>query len=364
MRQGEPHIRSIIFDGLPDFLRTRAPAVEVRALLADHGLEPDLPGAADQFVPLSTVAQVLERAALLADRPCLGVEYAQAFPIGGAGSLGFLLTHAPTVREAIDNLIRYIHAFTTPMYIAFVAENGIGYVEWKFPIEFTTGMPQYVSFAVATIILRLRHVAGSDWSPLQLDLIHPALPEPAIWRPIFGPRVRFDAAHNRMWIDATTLAKRNDGSNPHLYRTARAAGDAELARTPEPLAAAQAGVVARLRSFLSTSMEQGIVDLDGVANGLGLEPRQLQYDLEQWGTSFSDELNTTRRLRAEHLLATTDRSMTAIASALGFAELSSFTRACRVAWFGMSPSKFRARVRSDGRLPPPHVRPDPEDTGA
>ena len=73
-----------------------------------------------------------------------------------------------------------------------------------------------------------------------------------------------------------------------------------------------------------------------------LTARQLQWKLEQDETTFEKEVSETRRLLAERLLTSTDLTMTQIAAAVGFSELSSFTRACSKTWFGVSPREYRA----------------------
>jgi AraC-like DNA-binding protein len=358
MRDQEPVIRSSIFDGLVQFVEREGLRLDVPALLTEHGLDPTLVRSMDVYVPLEPVSRILERAAVICGRPCFGLEYAAHYPIGGSGSLGFVIANSPTVQDGVDNLIRYIHAFVSPIHIEFKSEpSGIGYVEWTFALEFTSAMPQYVSFALGAVIQRLRQIAGPNWTPLQVELIHRELPCPEIYRAMFGSRVRFDAAHNRMWLDPTTLAKRHSGPDENLYRTARLAADSELRSYTERLQkTGPAGIKARVRDHLVTVLTAGPLELEATAIALGYDSRQLQYLLEQADTSFSEELSETRRLTAEQLLTATDQSMTEISAILGFSELSSFTRACRELWFGMSPSKFRARVRAEGGAPP---RPDP-----
>jgi AraC-like DNA-binding protein len=361
MRDQEPVIRSSVFDGIEQFVAREGLAIDVAALMTAHGLDPALTKSSDLYVPLDPVSRVLERAAILSGRPCFGLEYASHYRIGASGSLGYVITNSPTMQEAIDNLIRYIHAFTSPMHIEFRAEpGGVGYIEWTFALEFTAAMPQYVSFALGAVIERLRRIAGPDWTPLQVELIHRELPCPEIYRGVFGSRVRFDAAHNRMWLDPTTLAKRHDQQDELLYRTARIAAEAELkVYADRRQQSGRFSIKKRVRDYLSTVLATGgPFELDQTAAALGLEPRPLQYALEQADTSFSEELSETRRMIAEHLLTATDQSMTEIAAAVGFSELSSFTRACRELWFGMSPSKFRARVRAEGAAPP---RPGPAE---
>jgi AraC-like DNA-binding protein len=352
MRGPEPVIKSSIFDGMVQFAANAGLPIDVYALMREVGLDDVLVRQPDAYVPLNPVSHLFERAAVLSGRPCFGLEYARHYPIGASGSLGFLMAHAPTMQDAIANLVHYIHAFTSPMHIEFKeAEGGVGFIEWVFPLEFTSAMPQYVSFALGAVIERLRQIAGPDWVPLQVELIHRELPCPEIYHAIFGPRVRFDAARNRMWLDPTTLARRHKSADERIYRTARIAGDTEVKIQESRATGGPGDIRGRLRNHLQSVLAVGPLELDEVADALQLEPRQLQYLLEQADTSFSEELSETRRMVAERLLTGTEQSMTEIASALGFSELSSFTRACRELWFGMSPSKFRARVKADG-MPP------------
>ncbi|MEQ1715517.1 MAG: helix-turn-helix domain-containing protein, partial [Hyphomicrobium sp.] len=72
----------------------------------------------------------------------------------------------------------------------------------------------------------------------------------------------------------------------------------------------------------------------------------LQNRLAQHGTTFEEVLNAARKLRAEHLLKTSDLTLTDIAQQLGFSELSAFTRAGQ-RWFGCTPSARRQKLKAE-----------------
>ena len=365
MPEPGPVIKSSIFDGLVQFVARERLPLDIPRLMAEFGLDPKLTTQVPVYVPLNPVSEFLERAAILSGRPCFALEYASFYKVGASGSLGYLLAHAPSMQDALANLVHYIHAFTTPMHIALVeAEGGVSYLEWVFPRESKAAMPQYVSFALGAVIERLRKVVGHGWVPLRVDLIHRELPCRELYTTIFGPRVRFDAPHNRMWIDQTSLAARHVGPDEHIYRTARVAGDSELSKLKVERPDQPKDLRTRLREHLNAIMTDGPHDLDSAAAALDVDARKLQYTLEQRGTSFSEELSETRRLRAVQLLTATDQSMSEIAAALGFAEMSSFTRVSRELWFGMAPSKYRQRVRADGVPPPKVEKAREDDTGA
>lgn len=352
MARLKPVIKSSVFDGIADFVAGRDLDLDVLALLAEVGLDRGVLQSPQTYVDLHDVSRFFERAAILSDRPCFGLEYARHYPIGASGSLGYLIAHAATFQNAIDNLVRFLPVMTHPMHVEFKEEpGGVGYVEWMFPLEFTATMPQYVSFSLGAVVERLRLLAGPDWAPLQVDLIHRPLSCEDLTRQMFGPRVRFEAAHNRMWVDPTTRALRSRGADERLYRTALIAGETELQNVERSKARGPEGIRAALRKHIADTMSDGEPRLEQAASALDMEGRQLQYALDQLRTSFSDEVSETRRMVAEQMLASTEKSMTDIAAALGFSELSSFTRASRELWFGMSPSKFRQRVKEEGVLP-------------
>ena len=75
---------------------------------------------------------------------------------------------------------------------------------------------------------------------------------------------------------------------------------------------------------------------------LEITPRTLQRRLRDEGRSFKQVLDALRRDLAPVYLADPGLSSLDIASLLGFAEQSSFTRACKE-WTGHTPTQYRRR---------------------
>lgn len=87
------------------------------------------------------------------------------------------------------------------------------------------------------------------------------------------------------------------------------------------------------------------LDADRVGEHLNLSGRSIQHLLQQSWTTFSDELRDARLRRSEALLrASLSTSVTDIAHASGFADLSTFYRAFRNR-YGMRPKDFRLAAR-------------------
>jgi len=83
---------------------------------------------------------------------------------------------------------------------------------------------------------------------------------------------------------------------------------------------------------------------DAVAGELHMSERTLQRRLQDEATSFLQLLDDTRRELAEQYLSRLQLSLAQAAYLLGFADQSSFFRACR-RWFKLSPSQYRSHLQ-------------------
>ena len=80
--------------------------------------------------------------------------------------------------------------------------------------------------------------------------------------------------------------------------------------------------------------------LEPTATALGLEDHTLRRRLKKEGMSYSELCAIARQDLAIKLLSQKDLSIENVATSLGYAELSSFTRAFKT-WTGMTPLKYR-----------------------
>lgn len=82
-----------------------------------------------------------------------------------------------------------------------------------------------------------------------------------------------------------------------------------------------------------------------VADKLNVSTRTLQRRLQEEDTSFLDILDEQRKQKAQELIFNTHKSLKEVAMELGFAESSTFYRACH-RWFNDTPSALRGREKS------------------
>ncbi|MDB4989473.1 MAG: Transcriptional regulator, AraC family protein [Myxococcaceae bacterium] len=104
-------------------------------------------------------------------------------------------------------------------------------------------------------------------------------------------------------------------------------------------------LVEHAREYLSRRLDQGDFDLGSVATLLGTSERTLRRRLRELGTGYRELIDDVRRERALTLAHEGAHNVTAIATQVGFADVTTFTRAFR-RWTGSLPSSYMAEARA------------------
>ncbi|MBV8652752.1 MAG: helix-turn-helix domain-containing protein, partial [Alphaproteobacteria bacterium] len=184
-----------------------------------------------------------------------------------------------------------------------------------------------------------RWIAGREVYPLVIELAYPAPADPAPYRDAFRCPLSFNATANAFVFAVTDLATPLATSNASLAELhERYAGDYlhrfDRGRTSY-----------RAREVIIRRLPDGEPHRDQIADELRMSERTLQRRLEEEGTSFVQLLDDTRRELAAEYLGRLHLSLAQAAYLLGFADQSSFFRACK-RWFEVSPGQYRSQLRS------------------
>lgn len=99
-----------------------------------------------------------------------------------------------------------------------------------------------------------------------------------------------------------------------------------------------------VRQKLYQAIPSGEFSIEDIAQRLGISSRTLQRNLSSEGTKFNQELQTVQKLLALSYLKKSDISTDEVAYLVGYAEVSSFSRAFKK-WTGKTISQYRGEVR-------------------
>lgn len=310
--------------------------IAVDPLLHSVGLTTRDVDGEDHDLPFNIVAELMEAAAEASKDRVFGVTFAKAYPVGGMGVLAFLLLNSRTVEDAMRTFVRFAPLIKSPFKFSFVPGPAGASIRWRLVDEVSHGYKQIYLFGAALLILRLRPLMPSNWTPSLVELQMPRLPAKAKLSDVFGSNVVYDAEHYAVHVDQVTLQREILEAAPALRAILERVGETQIAGQFPP----DDKLVAAVRDVIGSIIGQRNLSLETVAKEIKCSARALQSRLAAIGTSYEDVLNEVRRVRAEQLLKLASPSMTEIALQLGFSELSAFTRASK-RWFGRPPSAQR-----------------------
>ena len=172
---------------------------------------------------------------------------------------------------------------------------------------------------------------------MAVALSYPAAADLAPYRAAFRCPISFDAARNSILLSHADVTMPLPTSNPLLAELhERFAG--EYLRHFD-----HAQVSHRAREVIIRRLPDGEPRRDQVAGALCMSERTLQRRLEEEATCFIELLDGTRRELAEQYLGRLHLTLAQAAYLLGFADQSSFFRACK-RWFDLSPGQYRSQL--------------------
>jgi AraC-like DNA-binding protein len=317
-----------------------AEGLDTRALLAAAQIDPaelEGPGAR---VATEKISRLWELATVRSGNPAIGLAQHNVVRPAAFDVVGYAMMSCSNLREAFERLIRYLLILSDALTIT-MSEERAGYRMTFVLLGGDRPVPrQRIEFIFITVIGFCRWISGREVHPLVVDLPYPTPDDPAPYRAAFRCRVSFDASSASMVFANADLTAPLPTSNPLLAELHERFAGEYLARFDH------AQTSYRAREVIIRRLPDGEPRRDGVAGELCMSERTLQRRLEEEATSFIELLDDTRRELAEQYLGRLHLSLGQAAYLLGFADQSSFFRACR-RWFDLSPGQYRSQLYKD-----------------
>jgi len=293
-----------------------------------------LPDAPDAMVPVQTYLDMWDEAERLYGVPGLPSALAHAIPFGAFGALDYLVGSADTVAGCCESAM--LHFAMVANDLALEIDPLDGGVHALRVRTLAPMPPQALEFTAAALFSRLRYVTGGSFRPRLLGLPVARPDDDAVRPRLFGLAPVYGHPCAEMLIDAATWRLPTRSADAFLHATLKGmAAQLQLARPHDST------LESALRARLRDALAQGRADAARMADLLGMSERTLQRRLTELGRSFSDVVEDFRREEAARLLATPGLQLVEVASRLGYAEQTSFTRAFR-RWTGTTPGAWRS----------------------
>ncbi|MGH8856669.1 MAG: AraC family transcriptional regulator ligand-binding domain-containing protein [Polaromonas sp.] len=280
---------------------------------------------AGRATSLLSFTNMLETAAEQSGLSQLGLELAQIDNERKPGSVRRLFTLAPTVGQAMDDVIRFFPAIQTGTLVRLVKEGAAARFVYSIQDPSVSGELQDAAYTLGMLCRTLRWSAGDAWRLDRVTLTMPAPQSSQAYAQLFQAPVAFNAHATALCFPASVLNIPIRTANPDLYarmcddmtRMMPDRGDLSLWEDA-------------LRAWMRKSFHKfDPVSLERAASDFGITPRTMQRRFHGLGINFLDLRAQVRIQMARQLLAESSLSVSRIAEQLGFSETSAFTRAFR-----------------------------------
>jgi len=309
--------------------------LDTRALLAAAGIDPCELEGSDARVATEKISRLWELAVERSGNPAIGLARHHIARPAAFDVVGYTMMSCNNLHAAFERLIRYLLILSDALTMTMIEERA----GWRVTFVLLGGerpVPrQRIEFIFITVISFCRWITGRDVHPLAVDLPYPTPKDPTPYRAAYCCPVSFDASGASMLFGNADLSTPLPTSNPLLADLHERFAGEYLAHFDH------AQTSYRAREVIIRRLPDGEPRRDEIASALCMSERTLQRRLEEEATSFVELLDDTRRELAEQYLGRLNLSLGQAAYLLGFADQSSFFRACR-RWFDASPGQYRS----------------------
>jgi len=309
-------IRSAVLTSYPDVAASCG--LDARALLAEAGLPQRCLDHPDLKIPARAIAHLLELAAERGHEPAFGLRLAESRRLSNLGPLGLLVRDEPTLREALEALMRHIHVHNEALSIHVEQHSNLLVVSLALIVEGTSSLRQSTELAVGVAFRVLEIFMGAGWQPRLVCFTHRKPASLSVHRRLFGRAVEFGHQFNGIVCNAADLDAPNPGADAVMVRYAQ--------RLLEQSLDTSSRMSDRVNQLAVVLLPRGLCRVEVVAQHLGIDRRTVARRLAEEQTSFSALVNDLRRKLFARYLKDGARSLTEVSALLGFSASSAFSR--------------------------------------
>jgi AraC-like DNA-binding protein len=254
------------------------------------------------------------------------------------GPLALVVREQPTVRALLHALMRYISLHNDANRHYLDEDDDIAIFRLVTNYGGSRACRQATELSLAQVLRMLRTVLGAGWSPVSTSFVHASPRSLDIHHRVFGQPVLFDQDANSLVLPRSDLDRTNPSADPAMAR--------EIERYVESLlGSAPASVPDQVSALSYALLPMGYCNAQFIARQMGIDPRTLQRQLAEHGTTFLEIVQSTRKGLIPQYLEQSDRPLAEVADLLGFSALSAFSRWHRT-HYGRSASAHREIARA------------------
>ncbi|WP_171045234.1 AraC family transcriptional regulator [Pseudoalteromonas rubra] len=282
-------------------------------------------------IHLTDYEQVMQLGAERTDDPLFGFHLGQHIQSADYGVLGYLVESCENLNQALSVLLRYDQLVASIAQAIFHREGALAVIDWL-PNSQTSRhvILRNLTGWVAMVRTLVPKPVSPEYINLTCTLSEAELSVLAGW---FGCKVFGNQPRNQIAFPHAYLLLPFRRANQMMREELLRLSDKALIQLQQHQSLAM-----QIRIMLAASVDLGQCQLSVISAALNKSVRQVQRQLKQGDTSYSQLLTEERLRRTQDLLGT--MPLADLARELGFNEQAAFNKAFK-RWYGCSPGAFR-----------------------
>ncbi|HEY2390609.1 MAG TPA: AraC family transcriptional regulator [Candidatus Angelobacter sp.] len=309
--------------------------ISKKKLLDEAGISQDCLDHPAGSISLDLACVLWDTALRLTRKEMLGLHAAERVPFGKYRLLDYMFAANATPKQALLGISRAFGTMNTGFTMSFHLHAEQAYLEMHGPGKLRDLPRSYIEYILAIFVIRLRIVTQVNLSPTEVHVTHGETRFATEYERLFGARVRFRQAVNRLVFPRHLMELQNSSADPELCALLELYAQQKLVRL-----SGGRHTWGQIREALIYNLLSGKTTLTELSSQLAMSPRSLQREIAGNGMNFRALLDQTRQERALTLLQDKDLPIAEVGARLCYSDLSAFSRAFH-RWMGRSPEQYR-----------------------
>lgn len=310
------------------------------SLLAQFNISPTHLMAEDYRIKTCVLKDILTKCQTITGRQDFGLLAGHRLPANTSTGISWLASS--TALAGLERVCQFAHNIDSGLVLSLV-ESTDTHVLRVLNNE-TVWTPIIEDLYVSRLCMLTQKTLPENTWPKYVKLRRAKPADPSPWHNLFGEVIYWGA-------DETQIAWPSS-----LLRTQRLLSSETIAEFNDSLARKQepsvySSFAKRVEASIKQQLKDGQLNPALISRNLGLSTRSLQRELQKSGTSLKQIVRQVRKAEAKKSIAEGVEPIQAVASRLGYNDLSAFSRAFKN-WFGVSPTGYRAAAIHNGDSTP------------
>ncbi len=328
---------TIVAGALTGFRRClQAQGIDGCELARSRGVADDVWHDQNAEIPLKTFVELYEAGSQESGISDLGWSSGAVFDLRSLGTFGESVASAPTIGGALRTFENFLQLIQSDTELHLTVDGSTATVSYRILNPDIWPRRQDAEFTLSILTALIRRSANADWTPDDIGFEHQPARRVQTWNESTGADCRFGDPVNSFSFPARLLDLPMPDGDCDMYRCLNGTLNSDLVAQNR-----STPVSRRVAALIYSRLGSQWIDVNSVAQTLGLSRRTLHRRLVAENTGYSDILDDCRYRLARRYLADPSRSLSDIAFALSYSDQSAFGRAFRRRC-GMTPQQFRA----------------------